>query len=59
MNFSCFKSDISTIRANVDKCTKTSDENNGKIFGCVQDCEMLKDNLGKFFTFSSKRFYNL
>ena len=52
----CLKSDISSIKANVDKCAKTSDENNGKIFGCVQDCEMLKENLGKnlFFHFLTK-----
>ena len=40
------KSDISTFRTNVDKCVKNVEDNSGKIFGCVQDCEMLKDNLG-------------
>ena len=41
------KSDISSFRTNVDKCVKNVEENSGKIFGCVQDCEMLKDNLDK------------
>ena len=40
------KSDISTFKINVDKCVKNVEENGGKIFGCVQDCEMLKDSLG-------------
>ena len=42
------KSDITAFKANVDKCVKNVDDNGGKIFGCVQDCEMLKDNFGKY-----------
>lgn len=49
------KSDISSFRTNVDKCVKNVEENSGKIFGCVQDCEMLKDNLG-LYIFSIKIF---
>ena len=46
------KSDITAFKANVDKCVKNVDDNGGKIFGCVQDCEMLKDNLGNTIAYS-------
>ena len=46
------KSDITAFKANVDKCVKNVDDNGGKIFGCVQDCGMLKDNLGNTIAYS-------
>ena len=47
------KSDLSTCKASAEKCVKNVEDNSGKIFGCVHDCEMLKDNLGIFLTDSS------
>ena len=47
------KSDLSTCKASAEKCVKNVEDNSGKIFGCVHDCEMLKDNLGIFLTYSS------
>ena len=41
------KSDVANIKTGVEKCVKNVDDNGAKIFGCVQDCDMLKDNLGK------------
>ena len=41
------KSEVSSIKTSVDKCVKNVDDNGGKIFGCVQDCDMLKDSLGE------------
>ena len=47
------KSDLSTCKTSAEKCVKNVEDNSGKIFGCVHDCEMLKDNLGIFLTYSS------
>ena len=47
------KSDLSTRKASAEKSVKNVEDNSGKIFGCVHDCEMLKDNLGIFLTYSS------
>ena len=47
------KSDLSTCKASAEKSVKNVEDNSGKIFGCVHDCEMLKDNLGIFLTYSS------
>ena len=44
------KSDLATCRASLEKCVKNVEDNSGNIFGCVQDCEMIKDNLGKLLT---------
>ena len=44
------RSDLTTCRTTAEKCVKNVEDNSGKIFGCVHDCEMLKDNLGKFLT---------
>ena len=47
------RSDLSTCKTSAEKCVKNVEDNSGKIFGCVHDCEMLKDNLGIFLTYSS------
>ena len=41
------KHDLASVKANVDKCVKNVEENTGNIFGCKQDFDLLKDNLGK------------
>ena len=51
------KSDLSTCKTSAEKCVKNVEDNSGKIFGCVHDCEMLKDNLGIFLTFIHLIFY--
>ena len=50
------KSDLSTCKITAEKCVKNVEDNSGKIFGCVHDCEMLKDNLGIFLTYSTPIF---
>ena len=44
------KSDLSACKTSAEKSVKNVEDNSGKIFGCVHDCEMLKDNLGIFST---------
>ena len=51
------RSDLSTCKTSAEKCVKNVEDNSGKIFGCVHDCEMLKDNLGIFLTFIHLIFY--
>ena len=49
-DITAIKSDLTTCKANLEKCVKNVEDNSGNIFGCVHDCEMLKDNLGIFQT---------
>ena len=41
------KHDMVSVKSNIDKCVKNVEENTGNIFGCKQDFDLLKDNLGK------------
>ena len=41
------KGDLSSVKGNVDKALKAVEENGTKIFGCVHDCDSLKDAVEK------------
>ena len=41
------QADLASIKAGVEKATKVAEENGAKIFGCVHDCDTLKDTVDK------------
>ena len=49
-DITAIRSDLTNCKTSLEKCVKNVEDNSGNIFGCVHDCEMLKDNLGIFLT---------